>query len=84
MSGFKAQYQDLKLLVISEFDDWRVLVYSPESIIHGTKQLGEVKAKDHAILIAQKYYEEIKHTAPPAVELEWQKTDHDDWLVWRS
>ena len=36
MSGFKAQYHYLTLLVISEFNEWRVLLYSPSTTIHGT------------------------------------------------
>ena len=32
MSGFKAHYHYLTLLVISEFNEWRVLVYGPRMV----------------------------------------------------
>src|SRR5438067_2046347 len=33
MCGFKAQYDDLTLLVISEFNEWKVLLYAPGRIL---------------------------------------------------
>ena len=45
MSGFKAQYHYLTLLVISKFNEWRVLLYGPSMTIHGTRQFSEGKAK---------------------------------------
>lgn len=46
MSGFKAQYHYLTLLAISEFNEWRVLLYGPSTTIHGTRQFSEAKAKE--------------------------------------
>ena len=46
MSGFKAQYHYLTLLVISEFNDWRVLLYGPSMTIHGSRQFSEAKPRN--------------------------------------
>jgi hypothetical protein len=85
MSGFKAQYHYLTLVVISEFNDWRVLLHGPGGTIHGTHQFGEAKAKEHALAIARTYIHEYKHDELPVItETEWVPTTHDDWLVWSS
>ena len=85
MSGFKTQYHYLTLLVVSEFNEWRVLVYGAEVTIHGTHQFQDVKAKEHAIAIARKYVHEHKHDDLPVLtDLVWAPTVHDDWLIWSS
>ena len=85
LSGFKARYQDLILLVVSEFDEWKVLVYSPAATIHGQRQFKEAKAKEHALTVAQTYLKQIKNQEPPPVDgVEWKPTDPDDWLIWRA
>ena len=83
MSGFKAQYQNLTLLVISEFNEWRVLVYAPGATIHGAHQFGEAKAKEHALSIARKYLDEYRHDELPVItETQWVPTTREDWLIW--
>ncbi len=83
-SGSKARYQDLTLLVVSEFNEWKVLVYGPGVTIHGTRQFAEPKAREHAAQIAKTYYQEVLHTPPPGNgEPEWVPTEENDWLVWR-
>jgi hypothetical protein len=53
--------------------------------IHGTRQFGEAKAKQHAMEIAGKYLHEEKHEDLPALpELEWTPTGPSDWLTWRA
>jgi hypothetical protein len=84
MSGFKAQYHYLTLLVISEFNEWLVLLYSPGTTIHGTHQFSEAKAKEHAMAVARSYIHDQKHEELPVLpELTWLPTSPDDWLVWR-
>ena len=84
MSGFRTQYHYLTLLVISEFNDWRVLLYCPGTTIHGTHQFSEAKAKEHAMTIARSYIQEHKHdeSAEPG-EMAWTPASPEDWLVWQ-
>jgi hypothetical protein len=84
MSGYKAQYHNLTLLVISEFNEWRVLLYGPNTTIHGTHQFSEAKAKDHAMAVAHAYFQDRQQEASPdPAELTWTPAVADDWLVWR-
>ena len=85
MSGFKAQYHYLTLLVVSELNEWRVMLYGPATTIQGTHSFSEAKAKADAILIARHYIHEHKHEELPVLEqVEWIPTSHDDWLIWKS
>ena len=58
LAGFKAQYDDLTMLVVSEFDEWRVVVHSPAVVLQGQRQYGEAKAKEHAVALVKRYIEE--------------------------
>lgn len=83
-TGSKAQYHDLTLLVISEFNEWKVLAYAPGVTIHGQRQFAEDKAKEHAAAIAKSYYDDFKHAGLPQVtELLWTQTTPEDWMAWR-
>ena len=83
MSGFKAQYHYLTLLVISEFNEWRVLLYGPSMTIHGTRQFSEAKAKEHAIVVARSYIHDQKHEELPVLaEVTWVPATADDWVIW--
>ncbi len=85
LAGFRAQYHHLTLLVVSELNEWKVLIYGPGVIINGTRQFSEAKAKEHALTIAQSYLQEEKHAQVPVLTaVEWAPTTHDDWLVWRT
>lgn len=85
LSGFKARVGDLNMVVVSEFDEWRVVVHSPEVILQGQRQFKDAKAKEHACLLVQNYYEEIlKAPAPDLSQLDWQPTGPTDWLVWKT
>ena len=85
LSGFKTQYHDLTLRVVQEFNEWRVLVSSPDGAIQGQRQFSEAKAKDHALALAKSYFEEFKHVELPEVSgVEWVPTGPDDWLVWSA
>jgi hypothetical protein len=84
MSGYKAQVNDLTILVISEFNEWRVLLHGPGTIVHGSRQFSEEKAKEHAIAITREYAHDRRHEdLPNAAEWQWTPTAEDDWLVWR-
>ena len=85
MSGFKAQYHYLTLVVISEFNEWKVALHTPTMMIQGTHQFSEVKAKEHAVAIARSYIHELKHEELPVLEqADWVPTASEDWLIWRS
>jgi len=85
MSGFKGQYHYLTLLLVSEFNEWRVLLYGPRGVIHGTRQFSEAKAKEHALAVAQHFVHDYKHENLPVLErTEWAPTDEDDWLIWTA
>ena len=84
LSGFKAQYQGLTLIAVSEFDEWRVIIHSPGVVLQGQRQFNAAKAKDHASMLAKAYLADIKHEPPPdGGEPEWQPTAPQDWLVWK-
>jgi hypothetical protein len=84
MSGFKSQYNDLTILVISEFNEWRVLLHGPGTVVHGSRQFTEEKAKEHAIAVAREYAQHRKHEELPGdAQWQWTPTTDDDWLVWR-
>jgi hypothetical protein len=83
MSGFKGQYQYLTLLVIQEFNEWRVLVEGNGTTIQGTRQFSEEKAKEHAMAVARAYIHDRRQEALPEVtDITWAPTVADDWLVW--
>jgi hypothetical protein len=74
------------MLVVSEFDEWRVVVYSPNVFLQGQRQYREAKAKEHALCLLKKYLQEIsQESSPPDLpEPDWQPTGPADWLVWSA
>ncbi|MBZ5578716.1 MAG: hypothetical protein LAP40_19310 [Acidobacteriia bacterium] len=85
MSGFKTQYHYLTLVVISEFNEWKVVLHSPSMMIQGTHQFTEAKAKEHAVAIARTYIHEHKHDELPVLgEAAWIPTAPEDWLIWKA
>ena len=85
ISGVKAQYHYLTLLAVSEFDEWKVLLYGNGVTIHGSRQFGEAKAKEHAVNVARNFiHEEKKEDLPVLPEVEWSQTTSADWLTWRG
>jgi hypothetical protein len=83
MSGLKAQYYDLTLLAVSEFNEWRVMLYGPATTIQGAHSHSEAKAKENALTIARYFVHEHKHSDLPVLDqVEWVPTSYDDWLVW--
>ena len=85
LSGYKSEYHYLKLLVVSDFDEWKVLVEGPEVTIQGARQFTPAKAQDHAVSIAKAYIHEEKHEDLPPIEaVDWSPTDTDNWLKWQA
>jgi hypothetical protein len=83
LRGFKAPYHYLTLLVVSEFNEWKVMLRTPEVTIHGARQFSEAKAKDHALVLARDFIHRHKGEDLPVLEaMEWVPTAQDDWLVW--
>lgn len=84
MSGSKAQYHYLTMFVISEFNEWRVLLYGPDGVIQGTRQFSEENARRHAVEVAHSYIHDQKHDdLPEPPETAWAPCNSDNWLVWR-
>jgi len=82
-TGYKAQYQQLTLLVVSEFNEWKVMVYGPDATIHGARQFSELKAKEHAEAVAREYvHDRQPEDTPNPGALAWTPTVPDNWLVW--
>lgn len=83
-SGFKAHYAGFTVLVVSEFNEWRMLAYAPGVTLHGPRQFSEIKAKENARLLVDKYVREKRGEEPPSGEIEWEPTTSEDWVVWRG
>ena len=84
LSGFKATYENLTLIAVSEFDEWRVVVLSPTVVVQGQRQFTAPKAKDHALMLAKAYLAEVRHAAPAETpDPEWRPTGSEDWLLWK-
>ena len=78
-----AEYHDMTLLVVSEFNEWKVLLYGAHTIVNGTRQFTEVKAKEHAMALTRSYFLDRKHEQlPDGAELAWLPVTSDDWLVY--
>ena len=85
LAGFKAQYEELTMLVVSEFDEWRVVAHSPAVVLQGQRQYGEAKAKEHALALVKRYIEETRQVNPEELPAPvWQPTGPQDWLVWKG
>jgi hypothetical protein len=83
MSGYKSQYHYLTLRVISEFNEWRVMLQGPNGVILGTRQFSEAKAKEHAVDVAKHYIHDYKHDILPVLaSTEWTPTTEEDWMIW--
>ncbi len=84
-AGFRANYHYLTLLVISEFNEWKVMAYGPGVTLHGQRQFAEPKAKEHAAVIARTYIHTVKHEQLPELpQVDWTPTAEEDWLAWRT
>jgi hypothetical protein len=83
-SGFKSEYGGLTVLVVAEFNEWKVLAYAPGVTIHGTRQFTEATAKAHAISMAQAFLREQRQQDIAALgDVNWEPTGDQDWLMWR-
>ncbi|HOL71919.1 MAG TPA: hypothetical protein PLA43_05565 [Bryobacteraceae bacterium] len=84
LSGFKAQYHHLTLLVASDFDEWKVFLEAPGLTIQGCRQFTEEKAKKHAVEMAEHYLKEEKHEGLPLLDgIVWEPLARGEWLNWR-
>lgn len=85
LTGFKAEYHYLTLRVVADFDEWKVVLQGPGVCIHGSRQFGEAKAKEHARACAAEYIHREKREDLPVLEqLEWEPLAPGEWLTWRS
>ena len=84
VSGFKAQYHYLTLLVASDIAEWRIIVHGPGVVIQAGREFSEAKAKEQARSVAMNYIHEEKHEDLPVVEnLDWQPFGPGEFLNWR-
>jgi hypothetical protein len=85
VTGFKAQYHYLTLLVASDFDEWRIILHGPGVCIQGGRQFTEVKAKEHARAVAMQYvHDENRENLSELENLDWQPFAPGEFLNWRS
>ena len=85
VTGFKAEYHYLHLLVASDFAEWRIIVHGPGVVIQAGREFSEAKAKEQARSVAMNYIHDEKHEGLPVVEnLDWQPFTPGEFLNWRS
>ncbi len=85
LTGFKAHYHYLTLLVASDFNEWKVLLEGPGVTIQGTRQFTEEKAKEHARAVAESFLIDEKHEPLPSLpQVDWAPLASGEWLNWRS
>jgi hypothetical protein len=85
MSGFRAPYHYLTLIVIAEFNEWRVMLLGDGVTIQGRRQFNESSAKQHALDVARQFVHERRQEDLPILQdVEWRPTATDDWLVWST
>ena len=85
LNGFKTQYHYLTLLVVSEFNEWKVLICAPELNIQVPRQFTEAKAKESAVAAARSYiHDEKQEELPVLTDITWAPTSRGDWLLWRG
>jgi len=82
LKGYKAQYHDLTLLVASDFDEFRVVIQAPGTIVQGRRQFNEAQAKEHARNMAASYLKEHEEADPVPAALEWIPFGPTEWLAW--
>lgn len=82
LRGFKAQYQDLTLLIAADFDEYRVLLQAPGTIVNGRRQFNETQAKEHARSMAASYIKEKLGSEAALQDLTWVPFGQADWLAW--
>ncbi len=82
LSGFKAQCDDVVVFVAADFDEYRVLLHAPGTIVQGRRQFTEAKAKEHALALAASYMKEKCGDKPCPESLEWAPFASTDWLSW--
>ncbi len=84
LTGYKAHYRELTLLVASDFNEWKVMLVGPGVTIQGTRQFTEDKAKEHARAVAESFLRDEKHEEAAPSEIEWAPLERGEWLNWRS
>ncbi len=85
LAGYKARCGDFTMMVVSEFDEWRVIVHAPGVLLQGQRQYRDNKAKEHAVMLVKNFLTDVQGEASAEVpEPEWVPTTTNDWLVWSS
>ena len=80
VTGFKAQYHYLTLLVASDFDEWRIILHGPGVCIQGGRQFTEEKHEDLSELenLGWQPFTSDNSTAPT-----WQESQSQSNHGWR-
>jgi hypothetical protein len=82
LRGFKAQYDNVILLVAADFDEYRVFLHVPGSIVQGRRQFNETQAKEHARKMAESYLKETRGADAALQDLAWVPFEQNEWLAW--
>jgi hypothetical protein len=84
--GFTAQYHGMTLLVVLDFDQWRIFLQGPGVIIDGGCQNDKADAKAVACRIADQYISKQGRDAamPPFALVEWTPLESHAFLVWQA
>lgn len=82
LKGFKAQYHDVTVFVAADFDEYRVLLQAPGTIVQGRRQFNETQAKEHARSLAFSYIKEKQGAEADAEDLTWVPFSQSEWLAW--
>lgn len=82
LKGFKAQYHDVTVFVAADFDEYRVLLQAPGTIVQGRRQFNEAQAKEHARSLAASYIKEKQGADAGFENLTWVPFSESEWLAW--
>ena len=84
-AGYKAQYHYLTLMVVLDFDQWKILMQGPGLVIDGGRAYDCQEAESRASEIAQQYIHEEKcEPLPHLSRLEWTPLDPHACMTWRA
>jgi hypothetical protein len=83
-TGFQARYHNLTLMVVLDFDQWKVLIQGPGVLIEGGREFDSSAAEMQAQHIAEVYVREEKlDSRPPVPHLKWTPLDPLACLSWQ-
>ncbi len=83
-TGFQARYHYLRLMVVLDFDQWKILIQGPGVLIDGGREFDRGAAEMRAQQIAEAYLRDEKLEARPLEsDLKWAPLDPRACLEWQ-